>query len=281
MNIKIIIEDTLKFLVYSNIYLAFGASCLTYVVIKLFGYPFDSMPMLILFLTTFFIYNLNRITDLDEDNINCPERVKFVNIYKYLLPLSIVGYIFALALALHHNFMTFLMSLIPFILGFMYSVFRLKKIFLLKDVIVALGWASIPFVVGAYFGILDLFMNTVVWVLVLFVFIRVFITTVVFDIKDIHGDRVHGIKTLPNTIGIERTRYLLYILNTLFGLFLLLVISCNILPSSAYILILIIFYCYLYISLIKHINNDKIVYGLLVDGEYIFMGIIMILSWFI
>ena len=47
----------------------------------------------------------------------------------------------------------------------------------------------------------------------------------VFDIKDIHGDRVHGIKTLPNTIGIERTRYLLYILNTLFGLFLLLVIS--------------------------------------------------------
>ncbi len=271
----------MTFLVYSNIYLSIGASCLTYVVIKLFGYPVDFIPMLILFFTTFFIYNLNRKTDLDEDNLNCPERVKFTEAYGYLFPLSVVGYVFALTLALNHNFMTFLMSLIPAILGLVYSVFRLKKIFLLKDIIVALGWASIPFVVGAYFKLSGLFTSVTIWILFLFVFVRVFITTVVFDIRDSSGDKIHRIKTLPNILGIKKTRYFLYIINILFGLFLLLTIYINILSSLACILSFIVIYCHFYIFLIGRINNDKLVYGILVDGEYILMGILIVMSGFI
>ena len=43
--------------------------------------PLKFEPLVISFLATFFIYNLNKKTDILEDSINYPERRKFVDKY--------------------------------------------------------------------------------------------------------------------------------------------------------------------------------------------------------
>ncbi len=264
-----------NFLIFSNIYLAIGAMLTTYMVIKLLGFSFNFTPILILFLTTFFIYNLNRQTDLNEDRINHPKRVEFIDRYKYLFPLSIIGYLFALILALQHNFMTFLMSLIPFILGFIYSVFRMKKIFLMKNIIVALGWASITLVVGAYFEISDLFINTVIWIIFLFIFLRILIVVIIFDIRDVVGDKIHNIQTFPVKYGIKKTKDIIIILNFLSLSVLLIGFILNLLPIGVSLIgIFTLFMGFLYIYLLNKKFDIKLLCEVIVDGEYILLGII-------
>jgi len=58
------INSAINFLVYSNIYLAVGASCIAYITMVLLGLNFEFMPLFFTFSETFFVYNLNRQTKI-------------------------------------------------------------------------------------------------------------------------------------------------------------------------------------------------------------------------
>lgn len=154
------IKNFLNKMAYSNIIISLGPVSLvvmTNVLLSLNNFN----PLLFLppFLIAFFVYSFNRFADLKKDRINNPERTEFVKEKGNLFfNIGILSLILALVISFLVSFMVFLIILIPAILVTIYSinwlpttyVKRFKELFLLKNIIVALGWSLIPFYVAFF-----------------------------------------------------------------------------------------------------------------------------------
>jgi|Deesub1362A_J573_1020465.scaffolds.fasta_scaffold01020_19 4-hydroxybenzoate polyprenyltransferase len=173
----------------------------------------------------------------------------------------------SLLLAFSNSILTFGLTLFPILMVVLYTL-GLKKILIVKDVVVALGWSATILIVASYAEVKNIEVLLLVYI---FIFLRVLITTVVFDIKDVEGDRVYGIKTIPAYFGFAMTKRVVYLLNTIS----IPVMAYGLLLSPYFIIFAFnVVYCYLYTYLIGHpINKNNLVfYDLMVDGEYILMG---------
>jgi 4-hydroxybenzoate polyprenyltransferase len=268
-------KKIVDFLIHSNIYLSLGASSLAYISCKLLGLGLRVEPLLITFSTTFFLYNLNRKTDIKEDIINYPERVKFLSKYgKIIFYVSMVFYILSLFIAITKSIFTFLIALIPTTIMILYAFFRLKKVFLLKNFIASLGWASMVLLVSNYY---NLSFNISIFSVFFFIFLRLFINTIVFDIRDLKGDESSNIITIPVKIGINKTKKILHILNIFSFIFILMSTTLLNLNKVAYLTgFIALIYGFLFIFLINKINIKKLCE--IVDGEMIILGIVCFLG---
>jgi len=259
--------------IHSNIYLSIGALSLAYVSFVLLKMSFRWEPLFIAFSGTFFLYNLNRLTDKKEDEINYPERSKFVKKYGGLFfKFGFFLYGLSIFLSLYNGIYTFCIALIPLILVILYSVFRLKKILYVKNVIVAVGWGTISFLVGSYSNVFSL----EILLIFLFIFIRSLIQSIIFDIKDVTGDGFYKINTIPKKHNIERTKNILLILNTIFAFYCIFLIYSNLLIPTIFLLSFVAFYSYFYILAVGKVEI-KILCEI-ADGEDILLGILALLS---
>ncbi len=267
-----IFKNILDFLVYSNIYLSLGASFVAYITIVILDFPFAFIPMFLAFSETFFVYNLNRQTDIKEDRINKPNRITFIEKYgRLVFYISIILYLLALIISFLRNFNTFIFVLLPIIISIFYSIFRLKRFLMIKNLLVGFAWGTLPLVVGSYFNRLDI----AILIFYIFFSIEFFINTVIFDIKDTTGDNLNKIRTLPNVIGIKYTKYFMYVVNTFSISFLIFNIVFGILSPISISLIFFVFYVYLYIFFSGKKNN--LFYGVFVDGEFVFLALFVFL----
>jgi len=266
-------KKTIKFLIHSNIYLSIGALSTTYMCFVILNKNIRWEPLLISSIGTFFLYNLNRLTDKKEDEVNYPERLEFIKKHGSLFfKVGTILYALSLSLSLLNGLLTFSLTLIPFILVIFYSVFRLKKFLFFKNLIVAVGWGTISYLVGAYTNIF----NFQIFLLFLFIFTRGFIQSVMFDLKDVAGDGIYKIKTIPIEYSIQSTKNFLLAINTLFVIFCILLISYNLMTPAIYFLSFIAFYSYLYILAIGYVKI-KILCEIS-DGEDILLGLFALLS---
>ncbi len=272
MDNRNIFKNILDFLVYSNIYLSLGASFVAYITIVILDFPFAFIPMFLAFSETFFVYNLNRQTDIKEDRINKPNRITFIEKYgRLFFYISIILYLLALIIAFLRNFNTFIFVLLPIIISIFYSIFRLKRFLIIKNLLVGFAWGTLPLVVGSYFNRLDI----AILIFYIFFSIEFFINTVIFDIKDTRGDNLNKIRTLPNVIGLKYTKYFMYVVNTFSISFLIFNIVFGILSPISISLIFFVFYVYLYIFFSGKKNN--LFYGVFVDGEFVFLALFVFL----
>lgn len=283
------------FLAYSNLLLAIGASLAAFtacVIFDFFGPNFSYIPLLIIFLITFSIYNFNRKTDLKEDKINHPERVDFIRKHeKILFVSSVLSYALALSLSLLKNVGTFLVSILPLVIMSLYSIrwapesvrkrlkfSRLKEIPIIKNTVVSMTWAAMIFVLIFY---LSLPMTIAVWVAFFLLFLRIFINTVMFDVRDTIGDKIFNIKTLPAAFGLKKTKYILYGINLFIILFLLIAAFLNLAsPIALHLVNLSNLYSLWYISRIDK-NDKKFLADVIVDGEYFILGALALIAYFI
>ena len=106
-----------------------------------------------------------------------------------------------------------IIAFIPFVTGYLYSkgikigkfAVKLKGRAGVKNLVVGLTWgASIAGLAGKSCG-------SIVPVVLLFVFfgVKLFVNSTIYDFKDIKGDTLAGIETLPVSLGEKNTRNLL------------------------------------------------------------------------
>jgi 4-hydroxybenzoate polyprenyltransferase len=265
-----IIYRLISGLVYSNIFIALQALSIAFVSMALSGLTLKPEPLFISFASFFIVYTFDRYLDRDEDAENMPVRTKFLRKYgEYLFAASIAGYIAALIIAFNNGFITFLLTLSPIIVGVLYSVARIKKILLVKNIVVGLTWGSIPLLVGAYYGSPIL---PEILFLAAFFGIGLFRNTIVFDIKDIEGDLKEGVRTIPNTYGKRRSRQLALCINAFLTVLLLFSIASNILGVEYLILIFYNIYIFLYCHIVS-VDHEELFYSLIVDGACSFLGL--------
>jgi 4-hydroxybenzoate polyprenyltransferase len=257
---------------FSSLHISIAATFWGVITFILLGLKFN-FSLLIIFFITFFVYNLNRMGIEESDKINYPERVEFALKYgKLLLYLSIIFYIFAVLLAFLYNILVMLLTVLPFFIILLYD--RVKKFFLIKSLIIGILWASSVILVAAS---LNTF-NTTVFSFFLFVFLRDFINSIFFDIRDVSGDKVKGIKTLPVEIGVKKTLFLLKILNIFSGFLLIIFVIFKLLPVVAYSLIGLVFYNMIYYELYKRKINKILLYDVIADSEIYFAAFLIIIT---
>ncbi|MBC7912902.1 MAG: UbiA family prenyltransferase [Pyrinomonadaceae bacterium] len=263
----------IKILVHSNVFIALLAFSISYIANILIGKEPDLILMLIAFSVMFFIYTINRFSDLKEDEINAPNRVNFIYKYgKYLLSVSSLAFISSILYAVVYRPAMAIYIFLPVLIGIIYSFFGLKRIFLMKNVFVGMAWGILALINGAYY---EAFSPQLISFSII-VGVMMIINSTVFDLKDIEGDSFHNITTLPVKLGIGKTKIVCSMLNLSLVMFTAGLFYLHIFSGIISVIFLLYVYIFLYIYFAKPVNNP-LFYGIFVDGELTFIALILMI----
>jgi 4-hydroxybenzoate polyprenyltransferase len=226
------------------------------------------------------VYGINKITDTEEDQLNAPERSDLIKTHEKLFKYTTVSaYSLAVIIGLFHGWQVLLVLLFPLLAGLVYSIQinpripRLKDIFAIKSLIVALSWT----VGNTFLPIIDYNVNLLVLLLIFYLFfIKSFINTVLFDLMDVEGDEKTGTMTIPVVIGTSNTVKLLLVLNST----LIILIHASMVYRLFQILLIPLIFCiaygYVYIMYFSR-NKNRLKMDIMVDGEWILIVFISLL----
>lgn len=151
-------------------------------------------------------YLINNFYDLEKDLINRPNKTVFEKIVKQSTSLrlyflfNVIGALLALLVSFH-VFLFF--SAFIFLLWF-YS-HKLKKITFVGNMVAALLSITPFFAIFVYYHLEDLLIITYVSFILLVIFIR----EIIKDLEALKGDVLIGYNTLPVTIGVNKTKWLI------------------------------------------------------------------------
>lgn len=211
----------MRFVLLTNLYVAFGAGCLCLAMISLLELALRPSVLAVAFLYILSMHTLNHLTGRMEDRYNEPDREKFYTRYKSgltVMALSAGG--LGLLAALTLGAIPFWTLLTMSLLGLSYNLRffpdalfprlkyrRIRDLPGSKTVLIALAWgvvtAILPAMVDGRTGTVGC-VAAIAWAIG-FVFCR----TAFFDILDMQGDRIVGKETIPLLMGMRRAIKLL------------------------------------------------------------------------
>ena len=260
----------IRFFASSSLFLALNSVFVVYFSFLLYGIDVSSPILLAVFLSTFSVYGLNKVTDQVEDSINKPEIASKSQTY-YLIP-SIVCCLISLGIGALEGPLVFTILLTPLIIGFVYSVKickllpRLKEMLGVKSIFVAFSWAFTGSLLPAAIGLVDVDKILLVF---MYIFIGLFVNTVLFDVLDIEGDKVSGVKTIPMVLGRSGTMYLLVAVNSLLFFWVGLCWFFGLFVRDLPALVFGAFYGYAVICYFTKNKRKRLSAELIVDGEWL------------
>lgn len=168
-------------------------------------------------LTCFFAvagsYAYNNMTDKEEDLINRKELNSFVLDKRSLWIVSacfLSGMFFSLFLSVYSIFF----YLAGLFVSVTYSLFKLKKHFLIKNFYTGFG-ASLVFLLGATYLTFEIIEY---YILISFF---IFIGSAISDLRDYEGDSLSDIRTLPVYLGYDTGKKIIFVLLSVFSFLIL------------------------------------------------------------
>jgi 4-hydroxybenzoate polyprenyltransferase len=276
----------LDFLVLSNAYLALGIAIVAFSLVYMSSPNSDILIGVMVFLMTFSMYSLNRLTDEEEDRINNPQRGPFINKYKKAISIALIlAYLLAVSIAILRGINAFIWVMAILVVSILYSVKfiptrwasaigfrRFKDLFVGKNVVIALVWAMAMVFLPLSYMSLEVFTLSSA-ILFAFILMRSFINTTFFDLRDIEGDRINSVKTIPVAFGIIKTKLILMLINLFISTMLLAAVLFSILPPAATILHISTIYSLAYLYMAGK-TDMNILCDFVADGEYILLGLL-------
>ena len=272
-------EKIFSFLSVSSLWVSGLGFFKTYIAYILLGGNPSILVCGVVFLVTFCIYSLDKIVDIDKDFINMPQRRSFLHgRRKMILPISIAAYVAAVGMTLLDKPIALPIIFIPFIANAFYgtkpfkSVPRLKDIPVMKNIVVALSWAlvtvSLPAMHLADSRIAPILMA------IYFMLTKTFIDTILYDIRDIKGDRENNIRTMATLLGERRTILVLLAVNSTLILWLA-IVNESIRPLA----LAFILYGYAYILYFRKQRNP-LALDFFVEGQWLLISLaLMAIGW--
>lgn len=215
---------------------------LQYDLVSMFDY--FKIIFALLSVTTAFGYAviLNNICDIDIDTVtNCTRPLvrKIVSVSDYVALRNIL-FLFSVVFALAVNEQFVILTLFSIVLSYLYSSppFRLRNHFISANLVLSLIGVC-TFLQGVTIVEANMAFNNVNRTLVGFIFCYFFIAANLKDIKDVPGDKAHGVITVPLLVGSKMTLNAVKLLLGLFTLGFCAVMYAR-LASSLLIFILIL-----------------------------------------
>jgi len=232
------------------------------------------------FFLTVTVYNLDRINGPKEDTINDPQKLSLYTgkkkTWAIILSISLTG-CFALILATNVRLLS--VFLVPLITSILYGksvVFpRLKNVLIVKNIVLVSTWT---FMATAIPGLSTRHDTSHVLFTAYFLFIKLLINSILFDLRDIKGDRAAGVKTLPVALGREPTYQLLLLLNSALVPWLITCRLLNYFQPYLFSLTFSIIYGFGYIVWVFKKERARILFDVIIDGEWIPFTISQVLA---
>jgi 4-hydroxybenzoate polyprenyltransferase len=268
-----VLRATIAFLVHSNLFISIAATGVALSTTLLTGLSPEILPLGIVFVATLFVYSLNRLTDIEEDAQNVPGRAEFTERYgTSLFVLGAVLYVGAIAVAFYLDVPGAPFLVLPAVVAFLYSLFRVKQFLLVKNLIVGVSWGLIPLGVGVYYGTVRS-----PEILVSFGFFTVMLTVAaaVFDIKDIEGDRKEGVRTVPIVFGPKATRIGAATVTGIIGIVVVGLVAAEVVPRRFLVFLGFLAYVAAYIPFATE-DRGPLFYGFVIDGEHVFFTALVV-----
>lgn len=183
------------------------------------------------------VYTLDRAMDAEEDLENRPELRGASN--KFALLISLICFLIGAAILTSNGLIFF--AFLPLITGYLYTKgikirnfnLRLKGGRGMKNLVVGSTW-------GAFIaGIAGIDATTIIAPLIVFLYfgMKLFINSTIYDFKDIKGDTMAGINTLPVILGERKAKMMLFSLHLLAHLMLVAAIITGIIAFEPVIII--------------------------------------------
>lgn len=267
--------------------LALGTASIAAAVAIAMGEPFAPLLLVMAYLFSYGAYMMNRSTEIMEDAASNPQRTSHLASRRGYLPYISGGcFLAGYALALTVNLIFFVALLVPLVLSGLYSVgskrlmgglgvTKLKEKLLVKNLVISLGWALIPGLVGLYYfsgsGVL-LFLS-------IFIFLRLTVNTLTFDVRDAEGDKANGIRTVPAVFGSSVTFRAMAVVDVATVGYVLAGVAFQVVPAFGAALALLPLYSLVYEAMARRPGaNLGFICDVVADGEYLLWGPLMLLG---
>lgn len=269
--------------IYGGHLLSIGTSLIALSTMILLNVLINWEFLLIIYLGTQCIYNYDHFKEFDVNSSNNSKRTNHLKKYQFLIPFLLVFYCvgyFSL-LVYYGNIEAIIFGTVLLIGGLLYAVkFKdiTKKVVGFKSIYTALSWGLMVLFTAIYCSYSA---NALLFVILLFVFLRWFVNTSFCDFKDVETDKKENLLTLPIYFGKRKFLIFLHILNSMAFIILFASIFLGITPLSAISLFVFFIYGAYYIQKAKNPKTDlSSLSNVVVDGEFIFWPIFLSLGSF-
>ncbi|WP_343162642.1 UbiA family prenyltransferase [Natronolimnobius sp. AArcel1] len=267
------LEAFCRVLVHSNLFISLATMSVVVTTVVLADLPLEPIPLFIVFAATLFVYTVNRFTDLEEDEVNVPDRAAFTKRYgRLLLGIGVCCYLGTIGVAVVLGVPGAIYLLLPLVAAVLYSIGGIKRLLLVKNLFVGVAWGLLPLGAGYYY---DSLWTPEILFLAGYITAMITIAAVVFDIKDIEGDRAEGIATVPNTVGVPRTRRLAQAGTLVVAAAVIAVVALTTLSSALLVVLAMNVYVACYIPFATA-ERGPLFYGFVIDGEHVFLAAVVI-----
>ena len=183
------------------------------------------------------VYTLDRTLECKEDSINRSELTGSRKDIAFFVSLSV----FIIGTFILFKEGLYIMPFLPLAVGYLYSKgikigsfnLKLKGGIGIKNLVVAFTWGT--FITG----IAGISTDDIIPLIFVFSFFssKVFINSVIYDFKDVKGDSLAGIKTLPVQLGEKKTTAFLLVLDIIIHVGMLLAIIMKFISFEPIILL--------------------------------------------
>ncbi|NPE27237.1 UbiA family prenyltransferase [Methanococcoides sp. SA1] len=277
LNFQDITTVLWKDFIYGGHIFAFGAICVAIMASIIFAIPITWDFMLIIYLIFYSIYVYDYFTGAEEDKGNYSSRSEYLqNNDEKMLIGTIYGSIVAIAFTylIFSDIKNMLIGFAILILGLMYhSHFKsiTKKFPAFKNLFVSLVWGLLIYIMFTYYGY-QIDMSAMV--ISAFVFLRMMGIQILFDIRDIEGDRIKGLLTIPAIFGHGKSMSFLKMLNIVTLILLAVGVYMKILPIFVLMIMLVMAYSVKYKEKVLMSRNDNRCY-ILAAGEPVVWAVLV------
>ncbi len=275
--------------VHSYLYIGAGSAALAYAALLLLRIPVNWNFLLIPFCYVISMHLLNRFTDRQAARINDPRRMRLLERYQaILLPAALLSGLATLVLAAPLGTAPFLLALLSLAAGVSYNIKvlpawlakrvgfkKVKEIPASKDIFLALAWATVSVLLPVVsWGSTPWGPATRVFLLA---FLLVFIRSIVYDVKDLEGDRIVGKETLPLLLGRKRTDRLLALSAGLLGLLVLASLLSPFPPRPWFLLPLAAYVLGCLLLFRRRLLPRGILFETVLDAQFLLLGLLAFL----
>jgi 4-hydroxybenzoate polyprenyltransferase len=189
------------------------------------GVRIDGVDFVVVPLVVFAVYQWNRLTDWREDAINCPADLQSALRHRRLIIggcIAAIAAVVAAAVSAGSPSSNLVLAIVC-ALGFLYSTtlvrgrptLRLKSVFLVKNVASAAGWSLLTVIYPFLHGVQSV--DRRMWLAFAAMFTGVFSSEVIWDVRDVQGDRAGGVGSLPARCGSAAARLAVDLVNAVFS----------------------------------------------------------------
>ena len=210
-------DGLLGHLIRNRVHVVAGAAAAVWGWRPLVGPAVLSIDPLIVALAVFCIYQSNRLTDAREDSVNCPSAFRTAGEHRRAIGsmAALAGGGSVLAASFTGKVSAVPLLVASLVLGALYNVHleflgvrnRLKQIYVVKNLAPAVGWslATIFYPTIHAGGAV----TAATWLAGAYTLIGVGFVEVVWDFRDMAGDRLAHVDTLPIVLGTTKAKWAL------------------------------------------------------------------------